>query len=322
MDETGITTVQKPEKILARRGQKQVGAVTSGERGTLVTVACAVNALGNAIPPHFVFPRVNFHLHFIRDGPPGCTGTANKSGWMQDEAFLEFQTHFQTHTRASPTQKLQPLDRSVFGPFNKMVYTFSDSWMRHHPGTTMSIYNIPAIVRDYFPMAATPSNIQAGFRCTGIWPFNREIFSNADFAPSCVTDRPHNPETSVSCPASTVSIASLVSEAGQFSISSVPASTSPSFSSTVSEGSGPRKTKRAMRATGASSIFIMESELGDWMGRQPWIQTILVQDFNLLVVPYSTKWGPVEIATDNLNLYSLHQARHIDHFVFKGIYTL
>jgi len=29
MDETGITTVQKPNKIVARRGFKQVGRITS-----------------------------------------------------------------------------------------------------------------------------------------------------------------------------------------------------------------------------------------------------------------------------------------------------
>ncbi|KAF2906025.1 hypothetical protein ILUMI_00150, partial [Ignelater luminosus] len=56
IDETGVTTVQKPDK--ARRGIRQVGALTSAERGTLVTVAFAVNALGNTFPPLFIFPRV------------------------------------------------------------------------------------------------------------------------------------------------------------------------------------------------------------------------------------------------------------------------
>ncbi|KZS02666.1 Uncharacterized protein APZ42_000205, partial [Daphnia magna] len=37
MDETGVTTVIPCEKIVARRGQKQVGAVVSAERGVLVT---------------------------------------------------------------------------------------------------------------------------------------------------------------------------------------------------------------------------------------------------------------------------------------------
>lgn len=48
--------MQNPEKIVARMGVKQVDAVTSAERGTYITLACAVNALGNSIPPMFIFP--------------------------------------------------------------------------------------------------------------------------------------------------------------------------------------------------------------------------------------------------------------------------
>lgn len=51
MDETGVTTVQKPDRLVARRGFKQVGSLTSGERGTLATLACTVSATGNSIPP-------------------------------------------------------------------------------------------------------------------------------------------------------------------------------------------------------------------------------------------------------------------------------
>ena len=49
-DETGVTTVQIPEDVLAGRGERQVASVTSAERGTLVTMCNAVNACGAAIP--------------------------------------------------------------------------------------------------------------------------------------------------------------------------------------------------------------------------------------------------------------------------------
>ena len=71
MDETGVTTVQAPSRVVARRGLKQVGAMTSGERGTLVSVAYAVQALGNSIPPFFVFPRQNYKQHYVQSGPLG-----------------------------------------------------------------------------------------------------------------------------------------------------------------------------------------------------------------------------------------------------------
>jgi len=41
-----------------------------------------------------------------------------------------------------------------------------------------------------FPLAFTPSNILSGFRVSGIWPFNRDVFGDDEFFPSSVTDRP------------------------------------------------------------------------------------------------------------------------------------
>jgi hypothetical protein len=51
-DETGIMTVpNKQSKILSTRGKKQVGVLTSAERGTLVTAEICCNAAGNFVPP-------------------------------------------------------------------------------------------------------------------------------------------------------------------------------------------------------------------------------------------------------------------------------
>lgn len=208
-----ITTEQKPDRVIARRGALQEGSVTSAEWGTLVTVSFAVNAIGNAIPPFFVFPRVRYQDHFIRDGPIGSSGSANPSGWMQDESFMLFLDHFKKiyflishkillvldnhashiHINALDfcktngivllsfpphcSHKLQPLDRSVFGPLKKAVNSTCDGWMRSHPGKTMTIYDIPGILTTAIPLALTQSNIQAGFRTTGIVPFNRHLFT-------------------------------------------------------------------------------------------------------------------------------------------------
>ena len=47
MDESGLTVVHKPRKVLAKKGMKQVGKVTSGEKGETTTIVCAVNAAGS-----------------------------------------------------------------------------------------------------------------------------------------------------------------------------------------------------------------------------------------------------------------------------------
>jgi len=105
-DETGITTVRKPRKVVASKGVKQVGSATSAERGQLVTVVVSVSADGKFVPPMLIFPRVNYRDYFTRGGPPGCIGTANPSGWMTEADFATYMKHFVKHTRASTSRPL------------------------------------------------------------------------------------------------------------------------------------------------------------------------------------------------------------------------
>ncbi|KAF2897536.1 hypothetical protein ILUMI_08639 [Ignelater luminosus] len=64
-DETGVSTVLKPNKIVAAKGKRNVGAMTSGERGTNVTMVTAVSASGNTVPPI----DDEFSLSFVTDRP-------------------------------------------------------------------------------------------------------------------------------------------------------------------------------------------------------------------------------------------------------------
>jgi len=227
VDETGLTTVQNPCKVVAPKGVKQIGSITSAERGTLVTLCCAVNALGHAIPPMFIFPRVRYHERMVDSGPSGSVGASHKSGWMTQENFLIFLKHFVVHSKSSIMQpvlllldnheshvsidciqyakdngihmlsfpphcshKLQPLDRSVYFPLKRFFNCQCDAWCSSHPGRTMQVLDIPSLCASAFPLAMTPVNIQAGFRVSGIYPLNRNVFTDDEFLPSVVTDRP------------------------------------------------------------------------------------------------------------------------------------
>lgn len=227
VDETGCQNVQRPSKIVAQKGSRQVGKATSAERGTTVTMALAVSAIGNTVPPMFIFPRVHFKEFMVRDGPPGCIGTAHPSGWMTASSFMEFIEHFHKHvnsTKDKPclllldnhdshlsipvlnfckdngiilvsfpphtSHRLQPLDKSVYGPFKKYYFAGVDQWMTNNPGKTYSIYDIPGVVKQALPNATNPANVMSGFSATGIMPFNPEVFTEADFLSSYVTDRP------------------------------------------------------------------------------------------------------------------------------------
>ncbi|KAB0797622.1 hypothetical protein PPYR_08615, partial [Photinus pyralis] len=61
---------------------------------------------------------------------------------------------FPPHT----SHKLQPLDRGVFGPFKKYLNRVSDAWITNNLGKSMSIYDIPGIVKEAWPLAITPKN--------------------------------------------------------------------------------------------------------------------------------------------------------------------
>ena len=64
--------------------------------------------------------------------------------------------------------------------------------MRNNPGKPMSINDIPVIARNAWPRAAVPINIMSCFKATGIFPYDRNIFTDTDFGPSSVTNCPES----------------------------------------------------------------------------------------------------------------------------------
>ena len=93
--------MQTPEKEITKRGQKKVGAITSRERGELVTLVNTVNALGNVLPPMFNFARVKFKNHFLSLAPSGSSGVASKTGWMKEDIFPTCLEHIKNYARFS-----------------------------------------------------------------------------------------------------------------------------------------------------------------------------------------------------------------------------
>lgn len=226
-DETGCSTVTSPPKVIAQRGSKQIGQVTSAERGTLVTTLFFINAAGGFLPPVFIFPRVNYKDIMLSNGPPGALGLANASGWMNEECFLKALQHFVSHVKPSLnnpalifidnhsshvnlsvveyarqkfiiivtfpphcSHKLQPLDVAVYGPFKTKYRIAMNDWMMSNPGKTVTIYQVGEFVKEAYLTAFSPHNVTKGFNRTGIYPLNTNVFTDEEFLSSFVTDRP------------------------------------------------------------------------------------------------------------------------------------
>ena len=225
IDETGMSTVQKMSRVIAQKGIKQVGKISSAEKGKTVTVICAMNAIGAFIPPLFIFPRKRMVPSLMNDAPQGAVGYTSANGWTEGSIFLNWLIHFQRITNASldnkvlvildnhnshiflpavdyaqnhgivllsipphTSHRLQPLDRSFFGPLKTYYSQEADKWLLNNPGRRISEYEICKLFNPAYIRAATMQNAVNGFRSCGIVPFNPEVFSDNDFAPSIATE--------------------------------------------------------------------------------------------------------------------------------------
>ncbi|XP_041355386.1 uncharacterized protein LOC121373010 [Gigantopelta aegis] len=87
------------------------------------------------------------------------------------------------------SHKTQPLDRSVFGPLKSCYNAEANSWMMRNPGQCITIYQVAGLAGSAWLKAATPTNVIADFKVSGIWPFDRHMFKDEEFLPASVTDR-------------------------------------------------------------------------------------------------------------------------------------
>ena len=224
-DETGISNVQKPVKVIATKGARVVGRITSGERGRTVTVMCAMNAAGSFIPPMFIYPRKRMIASLLNGAPPGAIGICTSSGWTDSECFLQWLKHFADIAKPSLddkhliildghhshktleavlfardhgielitlpphcTHKMQPLDTSFFKGLKAAYNAAADNWMLCNKGRRISFYEISGLFSKAYMKAATIEKAVAGFEGCGLWPFNDERFSEDDFVASRLTD--------------------------------------------------------------------------------------------------------------------------------------
>ena len=173
VDETGVSTVpNRPSRITAARGKKQVGVLSSAERGQLVTVEICMSASGEYVPPMFIFPRERKKPELMEKARPGSIAEPHESGWMQPDIFVRWLEHFVAHTHPTATKpvllildghkthtsnmpfiemarkchvvvlcltphcshRLQPLDVTFIKPLMTFYTQEVEKWLRNHPG--------------------------------------------------------------------------------------------------------------------------------------------------------------------------------------------
>ena len=170
------------------------------------------------MPPFYLFPKKRMNPLYLTHASNETVGFANESGWMQQADFVKFMEHFIKHSHSSknsPTllvldnhgshlsveaidmavengvtmlsfpphcsHHLQPLDVSVYGPVKGSYNQAHNAWMRNNAGKTLDMVLIPKLVATALLRGATAENIVAGFRATGICPYDPGVFNDSHF---------------------------------------------------------------------------------------------------------------------------------------------
>ena len=191
-----------------------------------------MSASGVFVPPMMIFPRKTMNTTLLKGAPEGTVGFPSPNGWIDKNLFIEWMHHIIKHVKPTPddihlivmdghnshkslelidlarangveililpphtTHRLQPLDAVFFKPLTDNYNIAADHWMVSNAGKRISFYEIASLFCTAYQKTATIAKASSAFRCTGIWPFNPDVFDSNVFAPSSVTDRPLNADS-------------------------------------------------------------------------------------------------------------------------------
>lgn len=221
-----LQSKKKCQKILARKGKHQVGVISSGERGVNTTMVVCTSASGQYVAPMLIFKRKRMTPELGLGAPPGCLVENSDTGYINSDLFVVWLQAFidvvkptlekkvllvldghTTHSKnlnavklarnngvmmlqlpGHTTHRLQPLDVAVFKPLEVYYNQGVEKWMREHPGLAVTQFQVAQILGEAYGRAAAIGNAVNGFRKCGIWPVDRNIFTDVDYAPSNVLE--------------------------------------------------------------------------------------------------------------------------------------
>lgn len=223
MDEKGCRlNLHKQQVVLAKKGSKRVHMIAEEHAENVTIVACG-NALGQAIPPMILMKGIRQKPEWSMHLPPGSVIEMTAKGSMTTQTFVKWIDHFSKFKPAgkvllifdgasshldytiveaaekndiilfclpsNTTHELQPMDKAVFAAFESYWDEEVLLFWTNKPNHTVNKTSFGLIFSKVWPKAASPNNIMAGFRATGIYPYDPNIIPDTAFGPSEISAR-------------------------------------------------------------------------------------------------------------------------------------
>ena len=210
-DETAIFLAPKGEKVLVRKGEKAVYLFTCNDEKECLTCLIGSNALGQLMPPMVVFKYERLPSAIINELPNNWAFGRTDSGWMTSESFFEYianifypwlinqniklpvalfvdghSSHL-TYTLSqfcsqngihlialhpNATHVIQPMDVAVFRPLKEHWRKAVHSFKINNLGGKIKRENFAPLMDSVLKQLKTESIVN-GFRCCGIYPFDK-----------------------------------------------------------------------------------------------------------------------------------------------------
>jgi hypothetical protein len=233
-DETGFKMGQIRSATVITASERSLRPrQVQGHSQEWITVIQGINSEGWALPPFIIFKGKQYQsTWFDEDFPQDWQLSLSSNGWTTNRHGLEWLKHFDTYTKSrSKGQKrliitdaheshkssefinycsqnniiilwmpshtshiLQPLDIGCFSPLKTAYSKQVEHLVKNRIYHITKVEFLPAF-KKAFDQAFTLSNIQGGFRGSGIFPFNPEAVLS-QLSPILRTPSPDLPDES------------------------------------------------------------------------------------------------------------------------------
>ncbi|CAG2196592.1 unnamed protein product [Mytilus edulis] len=183
-----------------------------GKDETVTILGCG-NAAGSALPPYFILPGQQMNDKLLEGSPSGTSCSVSNDGWSNSEIFMDFLcNHLKTNVPgeghllllldgdkshipigtllwarrhniilqlipALTSNFLQPLHVSCYEPFQNDFNNMCHETIRTKR-CTLSLNDICSLACKAYGSALSASNLQAGFKHTGMYPFTKDLIND------------------------------------------------------------------------------------------------------------------------------------------------